>query len=257
MSPAMHCLLVPAIGAEATEVLVRGAEARHAARSRRIGPGERVLLSDGRGTMAEGVAKVADANVVGVAVETIRHVPRPVLRLRLALGIIKGDRMALALAQATEAGVDEIIPIEGDRSVVRLSADRSLAALERWQRCVAEATKQARRAWLPEVLPVQRVADFLRAAGEAGLAGTVALDPDAPRALPGVVSELVRAEVDAITLVVGPEGGLSGRETAELQRAGVVSARLGSEVMRSGTAALAGLAVVSSMGARWQTGDRD
>ncbi|HEY0638627.1 MAG TPA: RNA methyltransferase PUA domain-containing protein, partial [Pseudonocardiaceae bacterium] len=91
--------------------LLDGAEGRHAAGVRRLRPGERLLLTDGRGGLAEcAVAAVPGRDTLALDVLTARAVPAPDLRVTLAQALLKGDRGELAVELATEAGVDAVLP---------------------------------------------------------------------------------------------------------------------------------------------------
>jgi 16S rRNA (uracil1498-N3)-methyltransferase len=155
----------------------------------------------------------------------------------VAQGIAKGDRGELAVQAMTEVGVDEIVPWAAARSVARWKDDRPL---DRWRATVREAAKQARRAWLPEVsAPVP----------------TAALAPRVTFVLhEGAKARLSTVDIpagDELVLVVGPEGGVAPEELAAFEAAGAVPVRLGDTVLRTSTAGVAALSVLSGRLGRW------
>jgi 16S rRNA (uracil1498-N3)-methyltransferase len=129
--------------------------------------------------------------------------------------------------------------------VTRWEGARGDRALDRWRATAAQAAKQSRRAWLPEVTALAGTGDLVRRVAAASLA--VLLDPAAPLALSG----LEFPANGEILLIVGPEGGVSPDETEQLTQAGAVPARLGRSVLRASSAGLVAAAIVASRSGRW------
>jgi 16S rRNA (uracil1498-N3)-methyltransferase len=155
----------------------------------------------------------------------------------VAQGIAKGERGELAVQAMTEAGVDEIVPWPAARSV---AVWRDEKPLSRWRATVREAAKQARRPWIPRVsapLPTAR------------LAGRATLVLDAAASVP--LSAAPLPDRGEIVLVVGPEGGIAPEELAAFAAAGALPVRLGDEILRTSTAGVAALAVLSARLGRW------
>ncbi len=215
---------------------LEGPEGHHAADVARLRPGERLLLGDGRGGLACAEVVAAGRGVVDLALSGRRCEPAPSPRLVVAQAIAKGDRGELAVQAMTEAGVDEIIPWVATRSVARWRDERPLA---RWRSTAREAAKQARRPWLPVVAPVASTVDLARRA-------TFVLHEEASDRL-----STVDLPAGDLVLVVGPEGGVTPEELAAFEAAGAVPVRLGPEVLRTSTAGVAALAVLSTRLGRW------
>jgi 16S rRNA (uracil1498-N3)-methyltransferase len=235
-----------AIGAG--RITLAGAEGRHATTVRRLAPGERVDLTDGAGLLAECevIAARPGAGELDLAVLARRLEPEPACRLTVVQAILKGDRGELAVELMTEVGVDTIVPWPAERCVARWRPEREEKALSRWRSSAREAAKQARRSRFPEITGPKRTTDVLERVGGAALA--LLLDPQAARSL----TEVRLPRAGEIVLVVGPEGGVSPRESAELTAAGAIPARLGPSVLRGSTAgAVAGALVLSGCG-RWE-----
>ncbi len=223
-------------------VSVTGDEARHAILVARLRVGERVAVGDGAGLIVEGTVSSADAGVFSVTVERTRREERPRPELWLAQALAKGDRDELAVQAATELGVSGVIPWASERSVSRWVGAKAVKGRERWQTIVREASKQAIRAWVPDV------GEPTTTQGLTALTGLVlVLEPTASTALTALPID----EHDRITLVVGPEGGVSDRELATLAEAGAHAVRLGPEVLRTSTAGPAALAVLNARLSRW------
>lgn len=235
--------LVDALPAGATAVLA-GDEGRHAATVTRLGPGERLDLVDGAGGRAVCTITAAFPDALSLAVDAVTVEPLPSPSVTVVQALAKGDRGELAVQMLTEAGVDTIVPWQAARSVVRWSGDRGARALTRWRAVAREAAKQSRRARHPAVLDV--------AAGPgvvAALTGTSAWvlheEADAPLARVALPTD------GTVVLVVGPEGGVTPEELAAFTAAGARAVRLGPTVLRTSTAGVAALAVVSAATGRW------
>jgi 16S rRNA (uracil1498-N3)-methyltransferase len=224
------------VGSTETSVLL-GDEGHHAADVLRLRVGEELLLGDGCGGVALAVVKAVGRGRLDLSIVERRYVDPPTPRLVVAQGIAKGDRGELAVQAMTEVGVDEIVPWAASRSVAKWKDDRPLY---RWRATAREAAKQARRPWLPTVSePVSTPALAPRV--------TFVLHEEAGARLSTV--ELPAA--GEIVLAVGPEGGVAPEELALFTAAGAVAVRLGDSVLRTSTAGVAALAILSTRLGRW------
>lgn len=238
--------LVDALPAGATFVL-DGPEGHHAATVQRLRVGEGLILADGRGGSAAGEVTAVGRGTVTVSVTARQMVPAADPRLVVVQGIAKGDRGELAVQAMTEVGVDEIVPWAASRSVAQWRGERGAKARDKWASTAREAAKQARRAWLPVVggdpdCSTRQVAARLGAAAAAFVLHEEATVPLATAALPAA---------GEIVLVIGPEGGITDAESEAFVAAGASAVRLGREVLRTSTAGVAGLAVLSARLGRW------
>lgn len=244
-TPALFLLdSLPAAG----PVLLDGPEGRHAATVKRLRVGETVLLTDGRGGLAHAVVEATGRDTVDLMLTDRATLAPPAPRVLLAQALVKGDRGELAVELATEAGVDGILPWRAARCVARWEdGPRGDKALARWRSTAREASKQARRPWLPVVEePVGTAALARRVAAVAGalVLHESATDPLAHIDLPGAGDLL---------LVVGPEGGITDEELAALTAAGARAVRLGGEVLRASTAGAVALGALGVLTDRWTT----
>ncbi|MCE9620746.1 MAG: 16S rRNA (uracil(1498)-N(3))-methyltransferase [Actinomycetia bacterium] len=219
----------PALRASAAHIFVDSLEsielsqddAHHLLRVLRLRDGESVTVSDGQGSW----------RACAVAADALRPVGDVVFepanaRLTIASAIPKGDRLEWMVQKLTELGVDEIVLLHCERSVVRWKGDRGAQQLTRLTRVAREAAMQSRRVWLPTVRgPV----DFAEAAA---LPGTVVADPDG--------AALTMASV----VLIGPEGGLTEAERELCAQ----SVNLGRNILRVETAAVAAAAILGCGG---------
>jgi 16S rRNA (uracil1498-N3)-methyltransferase len=231
---------------EGAEVALLPTEAHHAAHVLRLAPGAAVELFDGRGRAAEARITAVRRGEVAAAVERVRGPqPRPAPRVRLAFAIPKGNRLDWLLEKAAELGVARLAPVRFARSVAG-AGEFSAAQRTRWLgHCIA-AAKQSGLAWLPEIEDPLPLADLL-VQPQAGLFGDLAADA---LSVPQAVAQLRGgAAVGGLTVVVGPEGGLTGDERAALHAAGLLPVRLGRTTLRIETAAVA---LVAAAIAAWE-----
>lgn len=212
---------------------------------RRLTAGERADITDGAGTVAECVVAAAGPAELELTVLLVRSEPRPEPQLAVLQAIPKGERGELAVELLTEVGADVIVPWAADRCVAVWRGDRAAKGAARWRSAAAQAAKQSRRAWFPEVPEQADRAAAVRRVHEVALA--IVLDPDADLAL--AAADLPAA--GEILLIVGPEGGISPAENEAFRAAGAVAARLGPTVLRASSAGVVATGIVLSRTARW------
>lgn len=224
-------------------ISVTGSEARHAVTVSRLAAGERISVGNGSGFVATGVIVSAEASEFQVEVESVTQEAPASPAVWLAQALAKGDRDEYAVQQATELGVDGVIPWSAQRSIVKWEGAKVRKGHDRWTAVVREATKQSVRSWIPEVADLASTAVLGQLAAQTRM---LVLEPTAKLQL----SEL---ELDSrdLVLVVGPEGGIAPAELSRLEASGAELVRLGITVLRTSTAGPAALAVLSAKLGRW------
>ena len=162
------------------------------------------------------------------------------LEVHLALGISRGERMDLAIQKAVELGVHRITPLLTEFCVVRLDDEKKEVRLAHWQRVIRSALEQCGRNWMPEIDAPLVFDDWLDSR-ERRIPAWV-LDPSAPL---GFASLLTQPQ--EVTLLIGPEGGLSDSERARAIESGFEAVRLGPRILRTETAVIAALSAVQTL----------
>ncbi|MFI6424419.1 16S rRNA (uracil(1498)-N(3))-methyltransferase [Promicromonospora sp. NPDC050880] len=226
-----------------------GAEGRHAGVVQRRGPGERIDVVDGAGVRLRTVVESVDGAQVHLRVEDVDVEPAPAVVVTLVQALAKGDRDEMAIEAATETGADAIVPWQAERSVVVWRGDRAAKSRARWVSTVRAATKQARRSRIPDVAAALSTKQLAARAREVVAAGgaVLVLHEEATTALAAVPLP----DAGELLVVVGPEGGISEAEVAQLTEAGAVTARLGPHVLRTSTAGPVAIALLSTRLGRW------
>lgn len=205
----------------------------------RLRIGAELIAFDGQGGEYPGEVTTVHRRGVSVRLGAWRDVERESsLNVTLLQGISRGERMDYTLQKAVELGVSAIVPVITERTVVNLKADRVDRRLGHWQRIISTACEQCGRNRVPPLRDVVTFDYLLN--GEAPIAGLL-LVGNAPDGLPEW-----RHAVPPISLMVGPEGGLSELEQQRAVARGYQPVRLGPRVLRTETAALTALAVLQS-----------
>lgn len=235
---------------------LQGAEARHAGVVQRRRAGERVDVVDGAGArLTCTIAAVEPGSLVLDVLELVTE-PAPAVRVVLVQALAKGDRDEMAVEAATEVGVDEVVPWQAHRSVVVWRGERAAKSRARWLATVRTAAKQARRAWVPEVAHAVSTADLAARVRDVVAQGGAALVLHEAAAAPWHDVVVPEAAADGATrhvlIVVGPEGGITDDEVAELSAAGASVVRLGPHVLRTSTAGPVAAALVCERLGRWR-----
>lgn len=219
-------------------------EARHARAALRLKPGAPVELFDGRGTVGRGVVRSLARRGVTVDVESIDRRRRPRPLVHLAFAAPRPKRLDWLLEKAVELAAASLGAIVFERSV-RGGQVLTDSKRRKWQaRCVA-AAKQSQLSVLPELCPTLALGEYLaidRPPGDLCLLGDPARD-----AAPLADAFEGQHHPDAVHVLIGPEGGLSGREQSRVLTAGFLPVRLGATTLRTETAAVAILAAVTAL----------
>jgi len=220
------------------EAELEGEEAEHLTRVLRVEIGQRYEISDGGRLYLGEVIEASKRSVRFRVVESL-DVDEPAVRIVLLVSLIKFERFEWMIEKATELGVATIIPVQAERSESGLE----LAArkrIERWSKIARAASQQSRRVHLPEIrLPLQ-----LREAAQTEARSRFYLE-ETP-GCPMLLSVAGRQVGDTIAVLVGPEGGWTDRDRGQLVAGGWTATSLGPQILRTETAAIAALAVLTS-----------
>jgi len=226
------------------ELLLPATASAHLLRVLRLRVGAALTLFNGQGGEYSAELIGTDKGGARVKIGAFDSIERESpLQLTLLQGIARGERMDQIVQKATELGVSSIVPLSCEFSVVRLAAHALARRRERWQAVAISACEQCGRNHPPLVEPIVELDAACAAitAGDASL--RLMLVPDASESL----SALARGSLRSVALLVGPEGGLSGREQLLAQRAGFRACRLGPRTLRTETAPLAALAALQAL----------
>lgn len=245
-------LVDPSVALEpGARLRIEGDEAHHITRVARHKIDERIWISDGEGTRATVRIEGIDRNHVDLVVEDIEVAQLPRVELRVIQALTKSDRAHECVELLVAAGVDQIQPWRAERSIGKWDPSSSP---QKWGEWIKAAVKQTRRNRVPRL---QRFLDDLSSVvssqGESEI--FFALHEDAAETLDsGLLAKWEQRLEGAtsITLIIGPEGGLSERELTVLDEAGVGQLRLGTPIFRSAHAGAVALTSLQASFALWR-----
>jgi len=228
----VHWLFDPELSAESSSL--PASEATHA-KSLRLRVGEQVAITNGKGLIANAVMTSEASYEISDTQQTLQSAPR----FHLVQALAKADRDELAMQTCVELGLSSVTPWSSDRAIVRWDGKETKNQV-RWQQIAIEAMKQSQQAFLCEVKP-------LAATKQLSVVGTaLVLDPKATKSL----ADFMPLSED-VTLVVGPEGGISDAEFQLLEERGFQRVRLGTSVLRTSSAGPAAMAALQFASGLW------
>lgn len=213
----------------------------HVAHVLRLKAGAPVVVFDGRGHEFSGAISEISKRQVDVAIgESIDIMRESPLLTVLAQGVSRGERMDYTIQKAVELGVQRVTPLLTEHTVVSLAGDRRERRVQHWNGIAIGACEQCGRNVLPQIDDIQKFDSWLR---EANTEIKLVLHHEGDRKL----AELP-ARCASVTLLVGPEGGLSDDEVQRARDAGFIALRLGPRILRTETA---GMAALAALQAKW------
>ena len=218
------------------------AASRHVAGALRLRVGAPVTLFNGSG--GEFAARVERVGRKSVAVRILGFLPaerETPLPVALGLAISRGDRMDYAVQKSTELGATAIYPLVTERTEVRLQGDRKDKKRAHWQQIAVSACEQCGRNRVPAVHEIQPLGAWLENLAPAEGVGTdcrLVLHPHGVQGLDGM------PRPTSVSLLIGPEGGLSETEVDLARAARFCPMRLGPRILRTETAPVAALSIL-------------
>ena len=239
----MHRFFLPPSSWNSERLVLDMAESHHAVGVLRLDAGEKVVIFDGQGS--EATAEIVAAKSNRVELRKISQSKSAAMKCRITLGqaIPKGKNMELIVEKATELGAAAITPLLSERTVVRYDEEEAASKKQKWQRVALEAAKQCGQNWLPEVGKPVSLKSFFGANPKFDLMLIASLQPDA-KPFKSVLAESASRPANVLILV-GPEGDFTPAEINLAKSAGCRPVTLGPIILRTETAALYCLSVLS------------
>ncbi|MBN8191015.1 16S rRNA (uracil(1498)-N(3))-methyltransferase [Bacillus sp. NTK074B] len=166
------------------------------------------------------------------------------IKVTIASGLPKGDKLELIFQKGTELGATRFIPFNADRSIVKWDDKKAKKKTERWEKIVKEAAEQSHRLLVPEVSAPVSLNRLIQEPFDYKL---VAYEEDARAGEKGNLSKVLSSigPRQSILVIFGPEGGLSEKEIELLRSEGFLTCGLGPRILRTETAPLYVLSAIS------------
>lgn len=231
----------------AAEMVIKDVDAKHISKVLRMQPGDKIQIvsDDGVTAIAEIVSLQAD-NVVVKCLEKLAESHEPSVKITLAQGLAKGEKMDFIIQKAVEMGASSIVPVAMEHSVVRLESAKADKKVERWQKIAEAAAKQSKRDIIPQVQPVQTMQQML---DNNDLQHKIIAYECEDRL--GLKTALQSCDnLQELLLIIGPEGGISEFELELARKNGAVPVSLGKRILRAETAGVVALSAIL-----YETGD--
>jgi len=224
-----------------SEVLLPEQAGEHVARVLRMERGHPLILFNGDGCEYDAALGQLAKRAVTAEVRQAREVNREsTLDITLAQGVARGEKMDWILQKATELGVARIVPLVTERTEVKLDEERAERRVAHWRSVVAGACEQSGRTRLPEIVAPLRLDRWLGDLGDDAML-RLALLPEGDAGL----RQFADME-NGVVLCVGPEGGFSDHDVAQLHHARFHGLRLGPRILRTETAGIAAVAALQA-----------
>jgi 16S rRNA (uracil1498-N3)-methyltransferase len=242
-----HRFYIPPERWSVDRLALEDAEAHHCIDVLRLEPGSRIVVFNGRGTdITAEITAIENGKVSLKGLITNRSEPLT-CSVTLAQAVPKGKNMDLIVQKATELGVGKIVPLLSERTVVQVEKEEAERKREKWKQVAIEAAKQSGQNWLPEVTAPVAPKQFFSKFEESELPLIASLQSDArsfKKVLAAFRDQHGRRPRSALILI-GPEGDFTPAETGWAKSAGCIPVSLGPIVLRTETAAIFSLSVLS------------
>ena len=219
-------------------------ESHHALDVLRMKAGDRATVFNGCG--AEATVEFASVDKSEITLKKISTAKSAPISCSITIGqaIPKGKNMDLIIEKATELGASGIAPLLSERTIVRCDEAEALAKQQKWQRVAIEAAKQCGQNWLPTVGKPQTPKEFFQAGEKFDLMLIASLQPDS-QSLKTVLADHGPKKPVRVLILVGPEGDFTPAEINLAKGSGCRPITLGPIILRSETAAIYCLSVLS------------
>ncbi|MCU7842032.1 MAG: 16S rRNA (uracil(1498)-N(3))-methyltransferase [Candidatus Thiodiazotropha sp. (ex Troendleina suluensis)] len=224
-----------------TEIALEDESSHHLRQVLRLRAGGEInLFNDSGDEYTATLTLVSKLRVSATLGTQLRHEPESKLTIHLLIGISRKERMDFALQKATELGVCRITPVLTKRCVVKLNEKKSASRVAHWNRLVINACEQSGRCRIPTIDHPLELKEAI-ARQDSNLA--LLLDHRSHEHL-----DQIDNPDSSVSILIGPEGGLSTDERDLADQHGFIAIRLGPRIMRTETAPLATIAAIQT---RW------
>lgn len=232
---------------EQNELSITGESARHISKVMRMEVGEKLITVVDEVAYICEIVSISDQIVVRQTGEIV-HSPEMPIRVDIACGLPKGDKLEFIAQKATELGMYRLIPFKAERSIVKWDEKKGEKKTERLQKIAQEAAEQSHRTHVPEILAPISFNQLLSMVPDYDIV-FIADEEDAKKDHRTRFADKLKKVYDnkskSILLIFGPEGGISRTEAEGLSTAGAETMSLGPRILRAETAPLYALSAIS------------
>lgn len=234
-------------GSETDRYLIDGEDFHHITRVMRMKAGDQIVCVTIDGKCAECIIEeITDEKVVAEVVKWEEGSTELPIKVSIASGLPKGDKLEWIIQKGTELGASEFVPFLAARSIVKWDEKKAGKKVERWQKIAKEAAEQSYRNIVPTVINPLHLKTLLQRA-DAFDVKLIAYEEEAKLGEVAVLAKTLHElrPGQSLLVVFGPEGGLDTKEIAVLKENGFIPCGLGPRILRTETAPLYLLSAVS------------
>lgn len=213
-------------------------QSRHIAKALRMKAGDMLTLSCGDGSDYGCIIDNISSGLVTLSVcYKQANASEPSVRVTLYQGVPKGDKLEDVIQKCTELGISRICPVLTHRSVSRPDEKAAKKKQARYQKIALEAAQQSGRGIIPEIMPMQKLANAVKA-DDSEL--KILFYEGGGQSL----KSLIGKDVKSVSIYIGPEGGFEKEEVEQIEAANGKIATLGARILRTQTAPVAALTAI-------------
>lgn len=226
---------------------ITGEDVKHISKVMRMSPGDQLICINEDGIVAQcEIVGITSDEVNGNVLKILTEDTELPVKVTVAQGLPKGDKLELIVQKGTELGANTFIPFQATRSIVKWDEKKGQKKVERLGKIAKEAAEQSYRRIVPKVINSLSFKQLGKESEHYDIK-IVAYEEQAKLGeMKNLAAALGRAEIgSSILVVVGPEGGLTIDEVTALEQIGFISCSFGPRILRTETAAMYFLSAVS------------
>ena len=232
---------------EDNKITIIGEDVKHISNVLRMKIGEKIQICniDTNENYSAELELISKEKVVCNVIEKIKSQAESNINLKIFQGIPKSDKMELIIQKSTELGVKEIIPVDMERCVSKISGKDEKKKLERWQKISEVAAKQSGRDMIPKIRNVMKIKQICQEINDYDML-IVPYEKAEGYSFKNAIEEMKSKNRNnlVVGIVIGPEGGFESAEIDELELSGAKIVTLGKRILRTETVALAMSSVI-------------
>jgi len=224
------------------EVSLDGMTSKYLGSVLRLAAGDSVTLFNGEGGEFEATIQATVKKIITLLVGDYMEINRESpLAIHLGIGLSRGDRMDWAIQKSTEVGVTEITPLITQRSEVKLIHSRVQKKLSHWRKISVSACEQSRRTKIPRINPPLDISCWIDTIGSGK---RIVLNHQGQQSISNFKND---DGVSSVSLLIGPEGGLTPEEVQLANHAKFDDLSLGPRILRTETAPVVTISLIQAL----------
>lgn len=230
-----------------TNFSITGEDVKHISKVMRMSQGDSLICINEDGLVARcEIVDITNNEINGRVIEFLSENTELPVKVTVAQGLPKGDKLEVIVQKGTELGAHTFIPFQATRSIVKWDEKKGEKKIERLGKIAKEAAEQSYRNFIPKVMNSLSFKQLIKTSGHYDIK-IVAFEEQAKQGeMKNLAATLQKAEIgNSIIVVIGPEGGLTNEEVLALEEAGFISCSFGPRILRTETASLYFLGAVS------------